>query len=55
MRCLVRAIAQLRRWLEMGMSNVGMMISRQKPNKLREKSVPQTEFTQQYRRTWKGQ
>jgi hypothetical protein len=45
MRCLVRAIAQLRRWLEMSMSNSGMMISREKWNKLREESAPQTEFT----------
>jgi hypothetical protein len=31
MHCLVRAIAQLRRWLEISMSNGGMMIGRQRP------------------------
>jgi hypothetical protein len=50
----MRAIAHLRRWLEISESNGGMMMSRGKPNKLRKKSSPQTEFTQ-YRRNWKEQ
>jgi hypothetical protein len=41
MCCLVRAFAQLRSWLEMSMSNGGMMMSRGKQNKLRKKNLLQ--------------